>query len=354
MKRPPRRFALVVCVVGALVVVVGGLRLLRARRATELGRRVPSAETNPAAAIKAAQQVPVFEPPRGSPPHRPATPAPPGDTGALPGSLQGTDVDGWLGVDDDGHLVVTPGARWFFEYFLSASGEESLEQLRTRIVAEITKRLPAAGARAAIDLLDRYLTYRDQVGALQESGAAADLEQRLTQLHVMRQQIFGDANATALFGEEEQVQAVDLQRRRVLSDQTLSPDERERGLDALEQQLPATVRQARSETMAALRLQQDEQQLRDAGGSAEDVRALREQRVGAAAAERLDALDRERVQWHQRLDDYGQARQSIEDNPALSPDARVQALEALRAERFTPQERLRVEALDQVRHQPSR
>jgi lipase chaperone LimK len=354
MKRPPQRFALVACVVGALVAVVGGLALLRLRRATELARRAPSAATIPAAAIRAAQQLPAFEPPRGSPPHRPATPAPPGDTGALPGSLQGTDVDGWLGVDDDGHLVVTPGARWFFEYFLSAIGEESPQQLRTRIVAEITKRLPAAGAHEAIDLLDRYLIYRDQVGALQESGAAADLEHRLTQLHAMRQQIFGDANATALFGEDEQVQTVDLQRRRVLSDQTLSPEERERRLDALEQQLPSTVRQARSETMVALRLQQDEQQLRAAGGSAEDIRALREQRVGAAAAERLDTLDRERTQWQQRLDDYGHARQTIEDNPALSPGARAQALEALRAERFTPQERLRVEALDQVRNQPSR
>jgi lipase chaperone LimK len=106
--------------------------------------------------------------------------------------------------------------------------------------------------------------------------------------------------------------------------------------------------------MAALRLQQDEQQLRGAGGSAEDIRALREQRVGAAAAERLDALDRERAQWQQRLDDYGHARQTIEDNPTLSPDARVQALEALRAERFTAQERLRVEALDEVQTQPSR
>lgn len=254
-------------------------------------------------------------------------------------------------MDDAGHLVVTPGARWFFDYFLSATGEESAARIRARIVAEIEKRLPPAGAREAIDLLDRYLAYRERVRTLQESGAPEDLQQRLNQLHEIRQQIFGDDNAAALFGEEENTQLVDIQRRQVLSDQTLSPDERQRKLDALEQQLPASVREARAQALGPVRLMQEEQQLREAGAAPEEIRALREQQFGAEAADRLEALDRERAEWQQRVDDYRTARQAIEANPSFSAAARAHAVDMLLGERFTPQERLRVEALDNIQQE---
>ncbi len=349
MKRSLRRFARVTLAVGCVAALAGGAIVWRARRAAE-----SSPQARPLAPIRAFGSMPqevraldVGKQKAAKPPQAPAEAA--AETEPLPGSLEGTEVDGWLGVDDDGHLVVTPGARWFFDYFLSATGEEPPEQIRGRIVAEIKKRLPAAGAQEAIDLLDRYLAYRDRVRALQASGAPEDAQRRLAQLHDIRRETFGDASCAALFGEEEQMQAVDLQRRQVLSDQTLAPDERERRLAALEQQLPPAARQARSEAMTLIRLQADEQQLRDAGGSADDIHALREQRFGTEAADRLDALDRERAAWQQRLDDYRSARQAIDRNSALTPDARARAVEALLAQRFTPEERLRVEALDTLR-----
>ena len=353
MKRPLRRLAL-----GALAVAaLGAALVVRARRTPESSQPVPP--TARAAALGTTLQPQVRTEMKGqrAAAARPAlaaralAPVAPATVDApesLPASLEGTEVDGWLGVDDDGHLVVTPGARWFFDYFLSATGEESPQQIRARIVAEITKRLPAAGAQEAIDLLDRYLAYRERVRALQASGAPNDAQQRLAQLHDIRRETFGDASAAALFGEEEQMQSVDLQRRQLLSDQTLTPEERERSVEALEQQLPAAARQARSEATTLLHLQADEQQLREAGGSADDIHALREQRFGAEAADRLDALDGERAAWLRRLDDYRSARQKIEGDAALTPDARARAIEALRAERFTPEERLRVAALDTV------
>jgi lipase chaperone LimK len=263
----------------------------------------------------------------------------------LPRSLRDTDTDGWIGTDDAGQLVVTPGARWFFDYFLSAAGEEPDEEIRARIVAEIEKRLAPTAARQAIDLLDRYLTYRDEVRGLQESEPSDDLAQRLADLHRIRIETFGDADAAALFGEEEQVQSVDLRRRALANDQTLSPQERQQRIDELEQELPAQVRQARDTAMAAARLSRDEQQLRDAGGTPEEIHALREERFGAAAADRLAALDRERAEWQQRLDDYRRDRQSIASDAALDDSARARALDALLVERFTPRERVRVEAL---------
>lgn len=269
----------------------------------------------------------------------------PADAHALPRSLRNTDIDGWIGADDAGQLVVTPGARWFFDYFLSAAGEEPDEAIRARIVAEIEARLAPTAARQAIELLDRYLAYRERVRELQASAPSDDLAQRLAELHRIRVETFGDADAAALFGEEERVQSVDLRRREVASDPTLSPEERQRRIDELEEELPAAVREARTAAMAPARLSRDERQLRDAGGTAEDVRSLREQRFGTAAADRLAALDRERAEWQQRLDDYRRRRTILQADSALDDDARTRALQALLEERFTPQERPRVEAL---------
>jgi lipase chaperone LimK len=285
-------------------------------------------------------------------PHLPVKPADlssqSGDP-SLPRSLRETEIDGWLGVDDDGHLVVTPGARWFFDYFLSATGEESADDLRARIVSEIERRLPPTGAHEATALLDRYLSYRERVRAVQARGLDGDLRQRLAELHEIRVDTFGPTDAAILFGAEEQVQSADLQRRAVMSDTSLDPDERERQLAAIEQQLPAEIRAARAETFAPLHLMQDEQALRDAGGSPEDIQALRTQRFGADAAERLAALDREHAQWRERVDDYQRARSAIEADASLNDAARAEALDALIAQRFTEQERLRVEAVDQPR-----
>jgi lipase chaperone LimK len=349
MKWPPRRLALVALVIGVLCAAVGRTFVLRVRGKGQSPEHVPTPAQMAAVATTLRPRVRALEAGRPSAAAVRPAPAPVGTTDPLPASLEGTEVDGWLGVDDEGHLVVTPGARWFFDYFLSAAGEEPPEQIRARIVAGIKRRLPAAGAQEAIDLLDRYLAYRDRVRALQASGVSEDLGQRLAQLHDIRRETFGDANATALFGEEEQMQAVDIERRQVLSDQSLPPEEREHKLAALEQQLPPAARQARAEAMALIHLQTDEQQLRQAGGSPEDVHALREQRFGAEAAERLDALDHERAAWRQRLDDYHNARDAVESNSALTPDARARAVEALLAQRFTSEERLRVEALDTLR-----
>ena len=71
----------------------------------------------------------------------------------LPRSLEGTEVDGGLAADPEGHLIVGPGVRALFDYFLSATGEEPAELIRARIIAEIEERLPPTAAREAIDLL---------------------------------------------------------------------------------------------------------------------------------------------------------------------------------------------------------
>ncbi|TMB05947.1 MAG: hypothetical protein E6J70_01195 [Deltaproteobacteria bacterium] len=89
--------------------------------------------------------------------------------------------------------------------------------------------------------------------------------------------------------------------------------------------------------------------LRASGAPAAEIRALRERSFGADAADRLEQLDRQRAVWQQRLDDYREARDATERNASLDAGARDRAIETLRAERITPEERLRVVALDRIR-----
>src|SRR5207253_1639564 len=103
------------------------------------------------------------------------------------------------------------------------------------------------------------------------------------------------------------------------------------------------------QALAPLRLMQDEERLRASGASPAEIRALRERSFGAEAADRLEDLDRQRAAWQRRLDDYREARDAIARSDSLDAGARDRAIETLRAERFTPEERLRVVALDRIR-----
>lgn len=246
-----------------------------------------------------------------------------------------------------GGFVPTIDARRLFDYFLTGSGEQPPEEIRARIVAEIQRRLAPQAAGEARDALDRYLRYRDETRALADRGAAPeDLGARLALLHELRQRVLGAALADAFFGVEEAVAQVVIGRRQVLADPALSATEREEKLAALDAQLPDEIRAARQELEAPARLAEEEERLRAQGASEDDLRALRERMVGAAAADRLAALDRERAAWQARIDAYRDARAALDSDPSLTPQARAAAQDALLRTHFpTDPERLRARTL---------
>src|SRR5262245_46940633 len=105
---------------GALLAgLAGGLPRLLAGARPVAAHAPATTETRKAAAGKPAAVRPA---------HAAASPAAPSgasDSPPLPGSLQGTDEDGALRVDEAGDLVVGPEVLRLFDYYLSATGEES-------------------------------------------------------------------------------------------------------------------------------------------------------------------------------------------------------------------------------------
>ncbi len=292
----------------------------------------------------------------GAPTARPVANAPT-PSAIPPTSLRDSKVDGELLVDASGHFVPTPRALALFDYFLAATGEEDLAQLRARIRAEIAQRLPPDAAVEAMAFLDLYLRYRAdaaQTASDDRLAASADLERRLQWIRELRVKHFGAALAATLFGDEEQATQVAIEQQRVESNSALSETEKTAQLEALEKRLPDNARSARAASSTPLRLHHAEQELRARGGSDAELRALRESMVGAEATARLEERDRGRAAWTARLEAYRTERDAIVADAALDANAREAAIDAVRAQRFDARERIRVRVIDEMESSPSR
>ena len=266
-----------------------------------------------------------------------------------PLSLLGTDADGALSVDEEGHFVPNPDALAFFDYFLTATGEMSEAELRNYIVAEIRHRLSGPAASGAETLLDRYLVFRMAVRDLVGSGVAPPgLERRWQWIRELRREHFGAEMAATLFGESEQVVRVDLERWRQSQDPSLGSRERRALLESMEERLPQKIREARERVLAPVRSYQEASALRAAGASNEEIFAARQNRFGRDAAQRLADLDVAREHWLERLADYDAEREVLWAEMAdaeIPHGERNAVLEALLEQHFEPSERRRARAL---------
>lgn len=262
-------------------------------------------------------------------------------------SLRETDIDGALRVGPDGKLILGPDVVAFFEYFLSATGEESDAVIRARIEAAIRERLDGAAEAEALALLDKYMAYRE-AGRKLAGSAGADEGDPLTRLDAikkLRRAHFGEEAASAMFGAEELEGEVAAERSRVLKDPALSPEEREAKLAELEEKLPEGARRAREASRGPLRLREEEAALRAEGASDEEVHRHRVEAVGEEAAERLRELDAKRAEWKRRIDAVRGERDRIEKQYANDEGARDAALTKLLEESFAPEERARAKAV---------
>lgn len=259
-------------------------------------------------------------------------------------------VEGDLRADATGRFVPGPEALQLFDSFLTARGEESDASVRIRVAAEAERRLPETARAAALALYDQYLAYLVRVAAIaRKVSDPTDMQRRHELVRELRREAFGAALAYALFQEREQIEAVAVERRRVMSDPTLSDRQRIQRLAEIQAGLPEEVRRAEAEAYSSLRLAREEDELRAGGGSEAEIQALREKFVGVEAADRLGQLDRERASWAQRMEEYREERDRVMAGTTNAPDeAKAAFMRRVRSRHFTPEELPRVEALDRI------
>ncbi len=271
----------------------------------------------------------------------------------LPTSLAGTDVDGELEVDAQGRLRITHGVRRVFDYFLTTVGEEPLATVLARLRAYIRHRLPPSAAAEAEHILDGYLAYKQALETLQERVQRSDgsidigaVRRQMQEVQALRSQFLSAEVVTAFFGDDDAYDRYTLSRLDVLQNPGLSPLQRAQQLAALEQQLPEALRQSLTAINQYQNLEALTADWRARGGSAAELRQLRENLVGPEAADRLEGLDRERSDWDRRLSAWLAERAAILGNRSLGEADRLRQLADARAQRFSETERLRVESLE--------
>lgn len=265
-----------------------------------------------------------------------------------PASWRGTVPDGELRADDHGDLVVSEGVRWRFDYFLSALGEEDLNVLRARVAAHLDQVLPPRAARQAWALFEQYVGYRAALRGLEEPGRdPADLRRSLEERQALRAQWFDATAREAFFGFRDRYDRFALARREILEDDGLDEEQKAARLAELEASLPEDLRGMVTASRRPVRLAADVAALREQGVSEARIYQLREQQLGAEAANRLAALDRRREEWDRRYQAYREQRAVILDS-GLAPADRDAQVRALRERLFEDQERRRVEALDRI------
>ena len=84
----------------------------------------------------------------------------PAKVAPLPTSFRGTSVDGSFSVDASGNLLITRDIRNLFDYFLSAVGEEPLQQSLDRLRAYIAAELQEPARGQALALMQQYIDYK--------------------------------------------------------------------------------------------------------------------------------------------------------------------------------------------------
>ena len=257
---------------------------------------------------------------------------------SLPPSFRGTEVDGRFQLDAAGNLVVSEDVRQLFDYFLAAIGEEPLERSIQRLRDYIDASLVAPARDQAQALLDQYLDYKRQL---------AQLEQELPQLvQALRAQVFSPQAHQAFFAREEGFNRFSLERLAIRQNAALDDAGKAAAIDRLRAALPDELHEhVLPQLQQELRVQ-TEQLGPDA--TPEQVRQLRQQLVGAEATARLEALDAQRQQWRQRLNDYLAEKQRLEAHRGLSGTEREAALQRLIEERFDERERLRLDAAERL------
>lgn len=176
-------------------------------------------------------------------------------------SLEGTNLDGALQADQNKQLILNIGVRDFFDYFLSTADEIGPEIAIGEIQRYANQYLPEPANIQALDLLEKYLRFKQTEYQIQQmpiaqdrlsdQGAIALMRESFESLRLSRQQLFSPEQDQALFALEDTYAEHTLSTLELMADESLSNTQRRDGLRDLEAELPPELSNSFTETKEA-------------------------------------------------------------------------------------------------------
>ncbi len=280
-------------------------------------------------------------------------------TAAFAPSMDGTVPDGNItGSLNDSSLAGGTGLpygelRRMFDYYLSALGEKTLDEIIVQIRAELDKLLKPTQADAAKKLLDKYLQYKRDLIAVDQKerpeGGVKAIRQRFNDMQELRTKIFTPAENQGMFGMDDAYDMDALARLEVASDNSLSPEQKRDRLASLDAAMPKALREEREAPRQIIMLEERAKAMRAQGASEQDVFNMRAKALNPEAAARLAEVDREEAAWKARINTYLQERSNLLEKMAQAPASeREAAIRKLQQSMFNTDEIPRLVAYEPV------
>lgn len=269
-----------------------------------------------------------------------------------------TQVDGRLREDANGKLIIETSIRDLFDYFFSALGEKTPEQIVQNIELYIDSQLSAKAAIEAKALLKSFVAYNEALAGFTldedtdlESLKGQALLDHYNNYHQLladaRLRYFGEETSDAFFSSEQQYQNYNLARME-LSLSTISADAKQRQLEEIKHQLPEAQQSIIRGHEEFNQLKVNEQSWQQENLSADELYSKRSQAYGSEAAERMSTLDQTRELWKNRLKGFFAEKDHIIASNLSGPD-KQQLVSELKERQFSETERLRVAVLEEYR-----
>lgn len=266
----------------------------------------------------------------------------------LPSSLQGTQHGVRL-VRQGDTLLVSAALRDLFDYYLSASGELSLEQIRALIDTALQQQLNGGALAHAQHILSAYLSYKQGLHDFEQQYQAdpqfskaqqlAYLQERQQALIAFQDRELGSEVAQIFFAFDRQIDDNTLAKAAILNSDLSDAGKQQALVNlAAEQPVQQQLQQQRIRQQQRL-VAIDQQNL-----SAADKFQQREAVVGADAAHRLAELDESRQRWDERLSRF-QQEVSVLQQAGLDRAEYQESYQQLLNQQFQPHEQLRVKVL---------
>ncbi|AMN66744.1 lipase secretion chaperone [Psychrobacter sp. P11G5] len=273
----------------------------------------------------------------------------------LPRSLQGTDVDGEIIIDENKQLVVTEGLRRLFDYFLSALGEEDEATIFARVESYIRSFVPEPAASQAIVIFNKYVAYLKAIPKIEKRFGNLQLQatqngeldlnmvaQQKQDVAKLRQQYFDTQTITAFFGAEDEYDDYSIAMININQNKLMSDEQKAAAQQDYVSRMPDNMTKVNIEQQANLNaLMSRTEQMKAQGATPEALYNMRRELVGAAAAGRLAQLDKEGANFDQRFTRYQVQKQQLLSQNTNSTQTRVQ-IEQLGQQLFSDTERKRL------------
>ena len=349
----PITWLIIILASGIIALLIACILWLKPKDAVKIANPLPqdAASTSPSSGLPSHQTLTNTSPITAN-----ATPLPT----SLPKSLQGTQVDGEIIIDENKQLVVTAGLRRLFDYFLSAQGEEPLSHIEQRVIAYIREHTPEPAASQAVNIFQNYLTYLTAVSQLDKPKAqpnpnvsALDLSAIKNQLRAVQQlqaRYFDAKTREAFFGDEQALNDYNMTVVEANQNAQLSNDQRQAIIDKAQTAYIASVKDPNLQTKLTQQRNIDKllAQTQQQGATQSQINAMRSQYVSPEAVKRLEQLDQSEAQFAQRVATYQTQSNQILSKLGNVPQAQQQIV-ALQQTMFTPEERLRLDVLTKQR-----